>query len=497
MSNSHPPVYTRDQIQSIEKYVVEKNNISEYELMQRAAHATFHWVTQRRNDRMRCLVLVGTGNNGGDGLVFARRWREAGRKVKVIAVDNDHVWRGEAAKQAHEDFLESGGKLFHLSVDQVDLNDYDLVVDAMLGTGANREVQDEYADWVFKLNASETPVLSLDIPSGLDADSGEILGDAVAADVTVSFIANKAGFFLNDGPNCVGRLICDDLGVSKSAFDAASAPVMRIESGEEHTHYLSSRKRTFHKGNAGYVLVVGGNSGFSGATVLSGLAAFRTGAGLVSIAAHPDSVTAIRSAQPELMVHGIWKADDVEPLFERAAVVVVGPGLGQDAWAQSILEKVLNSGKPLVVDADGLNLLAKNYQSSTDWVLTPHPGEAARMLDMTTKEVQSKRLDNARALQDKFGGVVVLKGANSLIAAENDVPAVCAAGNPGMATAGMGDVLAGVIGSLIAQGIPQLEATKLGVWLHASAGDLAAENGERGMMASDLLPHLRTLVNPS
>ncbi len=497
MQHSHPPVYSRAQIQQLEQHAMQAMGISAYELMQRAANAAFHWVAQRKNDKMRCLVLVGTGNNGGDGLVFARRWREVGRKVRVIAVDNDHVWRGDAAKQAHEDFLDSGGKLFHKSVEQIDLNDYDLVVDAMLGTGANRAVQDEYSDWIEKLNASDITVLSLDIPSGLDADSGEKLGDAIEADLTVSFIANKAGFFLNAGPNCVGQLICDDLGISKASFNAAGQPVMRQENGEDHTHYLSSRQRTFHKGDAGYVLVVGGNSGFSGATVLSGLAAFRTGAGLVSIAAHPDSVTAIRSSQAELMVHAIHEAKDIEPLFERAAVVVVGPGLGQDAWASAVLEKVLDSGKPLVVDADGLNLLSKQPQKSSDWVLTPHPGEAARLLNMTTKDVQRKRLDNARALQDKYGGVVVLKGANSLITAANDVPTVCAAGNPGMATAGMGDVLAGVIGSLIAQGIPQLEATKLGVWLHASAGDLAAEDGERGMMASDLLSHLRTLVNPS
>jgi len=442
------------------------------------------------------LVLVGKGHSGGDGLVFARRCQEVGRPVTVVAVGQTDEWQAEAAHQAYQDFTRADGELKSLSSSEINLDDYDLVVDAMLGTGANRPVQDEYAEWIALINQSDITVLSLDTPSGLDADSGELLGDAIRADMTVSFIANKPGFFLNDGPNCVGRLVCDDLGIAKASFMAVGDPVMRQESGQDHTHYLSSRQRTFHKGNAGYVLIVGGNTGYSGATVLAGLAAFRTGAGLVSIAAHPESATAIRSSQPEIMVHAMHSAEDIEPLFERAAVVVVGPGLGQDQWAKELLEKVLSSGKPLVIDADGLNLLAKSPSKNADWILTPHPGEAARLLNMTTKEVQSQRLDNATNLQQKYGGVVVLKGANSLITAENDVPTVCAEGNPGMATAGMGDVLAGVIGSLIAQGVPNLEASKLGVWLHASAGDRAAEDGERGMIASDLLPHLRHLVNP-
>lgn len=496
MQQTHPPIYFREQIRALESRAVEELDISAYELMQRAANAAFHWIAQRKNDKTRCLVLVGSGNNGGDGLVFARRWREVGRSVTVISMLAADVWTG-TAKLAYDAFIGSGGVVEHRSPDQVDLNEFDLIVDAILGTGIEREVIGDVAGWIDYINQSDITILSLDIPSGLHPDTGEILTHAVKAEFTISFIANKTGFFLNDGPNCVGRLSCDDLGIPQHFYNSAAAPVMRQENGEDQMHYLDSRKRTFHKGNAGYVLVVGGNAGFSGATVLSGLAALRTGAGLVSIAAHPDSVTSIRSAQPELMVHAIHAAAEIEPLFERAAVIVIGPGMGQDTWAQDLLKLVLNSEKPLVVDADALNLLAKSPAYSDNWVLTPHPGEAARMLEKTTRNIQQDRLHSARSLQDKFGGVVVLKGANSLITAADDVPTVCAEGNPGMATAGMGDVLTGVIASLIAQGIPLLEATKLGVWLHATAGDDAAQSGERGMIASDLLPELRHLVNPS
>ncbi|NNC98493.1 MAG: NAD(P)H-hydrate dehydratase [Gammaproteobacteria bacterium] len=494
MQQTHPPIYFREQIKTLETMAMQEMEVSAYELMQRAANAAFHWIAQRKNDKTRCLVLVGKGNNGGDGLVFARRWREVGRDVTVVVTEKDIEWTG-AALQAYQAFIGSGGEVHELMPHQIELENYDLIVDAMLGTGIERAVSGTLAAWIDFINHSDVIVLALDTPSGIHPDTGEILGYAVNADFTVSFIANKTGFFLNDGPNCVGRLSCDDLGIPQRLFEAISAPVMRQENGEEQTHYLHSRKRTFHKGDAGYVLVVGGNSGFSGATVLAGLAALRTGAGLVSVAAHPESVTAIRSAQAELMVHPIHHASEIEPLFERAAVIIVGPGLGQDTWAQEVLSTVLQANKPLVVDADALNLLAKEPHHSQQWVLTPHPGEAARMLNKSTQNIQQDRLHSAHTLQEKYGGVVVLKGANSLITTANDVPTVCAEGNPGMATAGMGDVLSGVIGSLIAQGIPQLEATKLGVWLHASAGDLAAQDGERGMIASDLLMHLRTLVN--
>lgn len=259
--------------------------------------------------------------------------------------------------------------------------------------------------------------------------------------------------------------------------------------------YLKPRARDSHKGVFGHVLVVGGDYGFSGAVRLAAEAALRVGAGLVSVATRPEHAISLNLVRPELMCHGINNIKELVPLLAKATVVVLGPGLGQSSWAKKIWARVLKSKKHLVVDADALNLLAKKRISYANWVLTPHPGEAARLLQMKGNILQQDRLSAAIALQKKYGGVAVLKGFGTLITADNGVTALCEAGNPGMATGGMGDVLSGVIGGLMAQGLSLSIAAKLGVLVHAAAGDLAAKKGERGMIASDLFPFLRQLVN--
>lgn len=263
----------------------------------------------------------------------------------------------------------------------------------------------------------------------------------------------------------------------------------------QFTQYLQQRPHDSHKGSFGHVLVVGGDYGFSGATRLAAEAALRVGAGLVSVATRPEHAISLNLVRPEIMCHGVNNAKDLAPLLAEATVIVLGPGLGQSGWAKKILVRVLKSKKLLIMDADALNLLAKKRISYANWVLTPHPGEAARLLHTTTKAIQHDRLVAVTALQKKYGGVSVLKGAGTIVVTENEVPVLCEAGNPGMATAGMGDVLSGVIGGLAAQGIALSIAAKLGVLVHAEAGDLAAKEGERGMIASDLFPYLRRMVN--
>lgn len=264
----------------------------------------------------------------------------------------------------------------------------------------------------------------------------------------------------------------------------------------QFSRYLKPRRRDCHKGQCGHVLIVGGEVGYSGAVRMAGEAAIRVGAGLVSIATRAEHAMLLNLTRPELMCHGVTKTAELMPLLEKASVVIVGPGLGRSAWAKKLFNNVLKSGKPVIVDADGLNLLAKNPQQKKQWILTPHPGEAARLLQKTTAEIQSDRTAAVRQLQKQYGGVCVLKGAGSLIfSSEHAVPSICKAGNPGMATAGMGDVLTGVIGGLLAQGVPLLDAAKLGVLIHAMAADLAVEEGERGLLAMDLMVYLRQLVN--
>jgi len=310
---------------------------------------------------------------------------------------------------------------------------------------------------------------------------------------------------------------------------------------------LTPRAKDSQKGDFGHVLVIGGHEGMGGAALLAGESAARVGAGLVSIALHPEYVAAITSARPELMCHGIKNSNDIVPLLQKATVIVLGAGLGQDAWSQALYSQALNSPQPMVIDADALNLLAKQQrfplnsrdegssggrtailpsdskqhyvlrsdyyqeevhgdfrrellakqpQQRNNWILTPHPGEAGRLLNCSVQEIQSDRFRAAAELQKKYGGVIVLKGAGTIIQAEDHIPALCTAGNPGMATGGMGDVLGGVIGGLLAQKLSLVNAAKLGVLLHAMAGDRAAQNGgQRGLLASDLLPILRELIN--
>lgn len=263
----------------------------------------------------------------------------------------------------------------------------------------------------------------------------------------------------------------------------------------ELAHYLKPRPRDWHKGQSGSVLIVGGALGFSGAPRMAAEAALRVGAGLVTVATRPEHAAILNISCPEIMCHGVTNVEQLDSFLAKTNVVVLGPGLGKSEWAKLLWAQVIQTSLPLVVDADGLNLLAENNLYKENWILTPHPGEAARLLQVTTKDIQADRVAAAVAINKRYGGVCVLKGAGSLVLAPNSPPVICDKGNPGMATAGMGDVLSGVIGGLIAQDIPLGDAARLGVYIHATAGDLAAKDGERGMIATDLMPYLKQLAN--
>lgn len=259
--------------------------------------------------------------------------------------------------------------------------------------------------------------------------------------------------------------------------------------------YFKPRPRDWHKGLSGHLLVVGGDAGFAGAVRMAAEAALRVGAGLVTVATQPQNAIAMTASRPEIMCHGVEHADQLIKLIEKAQTIVLGPGLGMSAWGMAMWQAVSTTTLPLLIDADGLNLLAQQPRVNNHWILTPHPGEAARLLGQTREQIQANRENAAIAIQKRYGGVCVLKGAGTLIVGPDATPAMCDKGNPGMATAGMGDILSGVIGGLLAQGIPPVDAATLGVYVHAMAGDLAAKEGERGMIATDLLPYLRRLVN--
>jgi hydroxyethylthiazole kinase-like uncharacterized protein yjeF len=377
-----------------------------------------------------------------------------------------------------------------------------VIVDALLGTGLDRELGGALADAVAEINALPAPVVALDVPTGLDADSGALLGTVVSAELTVTFVGLKQGLFLGRAPDVCGELVFADLGVPAEAADGLE-PVMRRLTDADLRAVLGRRARTAHKGVNGRLVLVGGGPGMSGAIRLAGEAALRAGAGLVYVATHASSVTDVMAGRPELMCRAVAAPEDLNELIGMADALVLGPGLGRSDWARALFDRALRAELPLIADADALNLLAAGEPFARErWIITPHPGEAARLLGSDAGAVQSGRLDAVRELAKEYGATAVLKGACSLVAATEHggglSVAVCDRGNPGMASGGMGDVLSGIIGALLAQGAAPPAAARAAVLLHASAGDdAAAAGGERGMIASDLLGPIRRRANPS
>jgi NAD(P)H-hydrate epimerase len=389
--------------------------------------------------------------------------------------------------------LLTGAEIQHF---QQKLPSADVIVDAIFGTGINRPVEGE-ANAIIKLvnKTVDIPVLSIDIPSGLHADNGSVLGDTINATMTLNFIGLNMGLFTGQGPSYSGKTCFDSLGVPPAIYCHFPPAARRISLGNE-SQGLAVRERTGHKGLYGHLLVIGGDQGMSGAVRLAAEAGARVGAGLISIATRTSHSIVLNQTRPELMCHAVEDAQSLTILLSAASTVTLGPGLGQNKWGETLFQKAIESQLPMVIDADALNLLSKTPQRRDHWVLTPHPGEAARLLNCTTAEIQANRFSAIQELQSKYGGITVLKGAGTLIS-NGDLPlGLSSKGNPGMGSGGMGDVLAGVIGGLIAQGLPLMEAACLGVTLHGMAGDKAAEqDGERGMLAMDLMPHLRHLSN--
>jgi NAD(P)H-hydrate epimerase len=487
MSSLPRSLYTAAQTRELDRRAI-RSGIAGYALMTRAGQAAFQLLRERWPQAVRIVVLAGPGNNGGDGYVLARLAWSQHLDVTILTVgDHDHL-AGEAAEAASEATRARVPEKSWLGA----LPDADVYVDAIFGIGLNKAVGGDYAAAIAALNRSGRPVLALDIPSGIHADTGAELGEAVRADATLSFIGLKAGLLTGRGPALTGTLHFDDLGVPASIHDGMTPVARRLDVDDLAT--LGRRPRDAHKGLHGHVLIVGGNHGMAGAVALAGEAALRAGAGLVSVATRSAHTAMLTGRRPELMCHGVEDAAALAPLLAKADVVVIGPGLGRDDWSRALFGAVLDGGLPLVLDADALNLLTLMPEVRGSWVLTPHPGEAARLLGTTTAAVQADRFAAVRELRDRFGGSVVLKGAGSLVYDDHGIH-LCPYGNPGMATAGMGDVLSGVAGALLAQYAPA--AATMAVLAHALAGDEAAyAGGERGLVASDLFPCLRRVVNP-
>ncbi len=555
-SSPHLPraLYRADQVRAIDRFAIEQAGIPGAELMQRAASVVLNVIMQRWPHVRRLLVVCGTGNNGGDGYLVAALAGMQGLSVRVLEPGAVEQLRGDALS-ARQRALAQGIACHPLSAGDVDWSEVQadtVVVDALLGIGMRGALRPEYRDAIKRINATGLPVVAVDIPSGLNSDTGVAADVVVHAAVTVCFIGLKQGLLTADGPDCTGEIVFHDLALPDSVL--RSAPVHDVSAARIDIHsvakLLPPRRPSTHKGDCGHVLVVGGDVGYGGAALMAAEAAARSGAGTVSLLTRAAHVTAMLARRPEIMVRAVEAPDAADAemvirMMARASVVVIGPGLGRSAWSSAMLRLVLQEAGqriPLVVDADALNLLAEKRAQlnelagghgrlsvagsaagsdvgtvvgtatgsasglrRSNWVLTPHPGEAARLLGWSNEQVKADRFAAVRQLQESWGGACLLKGAGSLLCftssnAEGATPSIelCTEGNPGMASGGMGDVLSGMIGAFMAQGLSPADSLRCGVCIHGESADLAAAAaGERGLLATDLLQHVRQLVNNS
>ncbi|MEZ5461477.1 MAG: NAD(P)H-hydrate dehydratase [Dokdonella sp.] len=492
MQTGNPSIalFSVEQVRRLDRMAISDLGVAGAELMRRAATAAFACLQERWPDARSVVVIAGNGNNGGDAFLLASLARQAGMSVTVIALGDRSS--GDAAT-ARESWLASGGEVV-LATANARIPVADLLVDGLFGTGLSRAPTGPAADLIEQMERFPGPRLALDVPSGLDADRGTAPGIAMHADATISFVGWKRGLFCADGPDYCGAVELATLELPGSLYQRMPADAELLD--EHCVEIPGARRRNVNKGNFGHVLVIGGDRSMAGAVRLAGEAALRAGAGLVSVATRAENAVSINAARPEIMVHGVDGPQSIALLLNRASVVALGPGLGQTSWAHALWDGALRAGKPLVLDADGLNLLAAKPQPLPQAsVLTPHPGEAARLLGCEVKTIQSDRFSAVRELAARYSAVVVLKGAGSLVADPDGQVSLCPFGNPGMASAGMGDVLTGVLAGLLAQGLGLRDAARIGVVAHALAGDRAAGDCPRGLLASDLFAPLRACLN--
>ncbi|MFV2030852.1 MAG: NAD(P)H-hydrate dehydratase [Gammaproteobacteria bacterium] len=470
-------LYDKESVYRLDRAAVQRDGLSEIELMHRAGQRVWRAIGERWPGLSRITLFAGSGNNGGDAYVVALLAHGEGIEVQLIH-------RGEISRQsetsAHyrELWQQAGGDIQAWKQQEIT---GELIVDGLLGIGLSRHLDDDAQSVIQNINACPAPKVAIDIPSGLNADTGVAQPCAVQAELTVTFIGRKMGQYLADGPDYCGELVFDDLGVSSQTRASEPPALGVIDAG--NIMLPARRKRNSYKNQFGHLLIIGGDRGMSGATMLAGTAALRAGAGLVSVLVHPECVHSL-SAAPELMVEG-W--DEIERKLEQADVILVGPGLGQSKAAKSCLKVLRPVNKPLVIDAGALDAAFLSGLASDQVVITPHPGEAAGLLSIDSKAVQADRIRASRQMVEAFEVVSVLKGAGTIVQHKGSTPAINVRGNPGMAVAGMGDVLAGMVAALMAQNLPALEAAKSAVLIHAlCAEDFAIDNDEAGLIASDI-----------
>ena len=481
-------MYTASASRELDRQAQAIDALADGELMQRAGESAYRLLRYRWPRAKSVLILCGPGNNGGDGYVLARLCLERGLQPQVLYTGELERQSGDA-RVARQRYQEAGGPL--QACDSGSLPTNDMIVDAVLGSGSDRELSGTYLQLVKAINASPAPVLALDLPSGIDADSGAVLGDAVHAEATLCFIALKQGLLAGPALNYTGELFLDELDVSASVYLTVAPSAFRIEQ-KKVRQLLPHRLPDTHKGQQGRLLIIGGNTGMSGAVYLAGEAALRSGSGLVTAV-----LPSLDASKPvsEMIVTVRRHRGGVADLIRSADVMLVGPGLGTDQWAREMFGAVIDQrrGRKVLIDAEALTLLAAEPATLDGAVLTPHPGEAARLLGCTVAEIQGDRFTAVKEIARQYRAICVLKGAGTLIS-DGEIVYACDRGHPGMAAAGAGDVLSGIIAALMGQGLLAMDAAIAGVWLHAVAGEQAASVDGNGLMAGDITRNLPGLM---
>ena len=514
-------VVTAEQMREMDRLTIQKYGVPSLSLMERAGEGIAQAILERyaRNVKKGVLIVAGKGNNGGDGFVVARLLKKKRIPCEVALLARKDELTADAAHNLNA-FLKLKGKVSEITINDLDLlsdqaRKNGLVVDAILGTGVKNDVRGLYADAIALINATGVPIVAVDIPSGLDTDKGKALSTAVQAEMTVALAFPKLGEVIYPGLEHVGELVVADIGIADEAI-AAVAPKTELLDRDMIRWLVPRRAPDTHKGTYGHVVVVAGSRGKTGAAILACRAAMRAGAGLTTLAAPRSLNNIFASSLVEVMTEPLRdnEAEQMEPLsddewrglLERKDALLFGPGIGVNQATQNNLRWLLrNLAIPWVIDADGLNNLALEIDrlrhAKTPPVLTPHPGEMARLAGKTTAAVNADRVESARSFTVAHRCHLILKGARTVIATAGGNVFINPTGNPGMASGGMGDALAGILAALLGQGLAAEDAMKLGVYLHGFVGDrVAAEKGEIGLIASDIvegLPQgLRALAGP-
>ncbi|MCY4050897.1 MAG: NAD(P)H-hydrate dehydratase [Gammaproteobacteria bacterium] len=477
-------LYIADQVRQLDRFAIEGLGISGCELMERSGKQAFQRILDIYQETKSFLVLCGPGNNGGDGYVVALCALELGMQVEVIFTEKPKT---PDAKLMYHKYLKAGGIANQYNpLDQTLPVMGDLIIDAILGIGINHAPGGSVEQLINDANQDARSIFALDVPSGLECDTGVAFESCITATNTVNFIGRKVGCYTADGRDQCGTLFYEPLNVP-------------LEGSHEDTHYaeliepfpLDSRVHNSHKRRYGDLAIFGGFTGMFGAVLLAGRAAMRAGCGLTTVVSKQKHADILAVHCPELMSLDFAKEKKVEDLLERVDALVVGPGLDDGKWAQRVFSRILDFHGPVVVDAGALRILAKPaYRMRRDnWILTPHPGEAAALLDCDSMDIQTDRIESAREITSIYGGICILKGSGTIVAySESETPKICDRGNPGMATAGMGDVLSGILGAYSIYDMSISKCAELGVWVHSYAADLAIEEStEHSLIASDVI----------